>query len=175
MAFDVWGDTVNVASRMESLCIDGEIQISEATAGRLGDAFMLEPRGTIAVKGRGRMRAWFVHGEKTDELADPTWMQQITEEVPRGQLRAFAAEVWTNPGKTNPGISRAALDLTNPGISTNPEAVTTPGILVSDEAATTPGIDINEDIVTTPSRDLELEDDTITRPRMLPVRVNQGR
>jgi class 3 adenylate cyclase len=60
--FDVWGDAVNVASRMESHGEPGRIQIGEATRALLPDRFELEPRGEIALKGRGSMKAWFVNG-----------------------------------------------------------------------------------------------------------------
>ncbi len=63
-AYDVWGDTVNVASRMESHSIPGEMQISEATAKLVEDHFELTPRGTIDVKGKGPMQTWIVRGEK---------------------------------------------------------------------------------------------------------------
>lgn len=50
-AYDLWGDTVNVASRMESAGIPDEIQISEATRQQLPASFVTEPRGQINVKG----------------------------------------------------------------------------------------------------------------------------
>ncbi|MCW5773299.1 MAG: adenylate/guanylate cyclase domain-containing protein [Rhodospirillaceae bacterium] len=58
--YDVWGDTVNIASRMESTGEPGRIQVSEETRLRLGDKFALEPRGEIEVRGKGRMRTWFL-------------------------------------------------------------------------------------------------------------------
>lgn len=58
--YDLWGDTVNVASRMESQGEPGAIQISPATADALGDAFVLRPRGAIEVKGRGSLQTFFV-------------------------------------------------------------------------------------------------------------------
>jgi class 3 adenylate cyclase len=64
-AYDVWGDTVNVASRMESHSIPGELQITEATAKLVEDHFALEARGTIEVKGKGPMRTWLVRGPRT--------------------------------------------------------------------------------------------------------------
>jgi adenylate cyclase len=62
--YDVWGDTVNVASRMESTGEPGRIQVSEAAHALLKDKFDLEPRGEIEIKGKGRMRTWFLTGPK---------------------------------------------------------------------------------------------------------------
>jgi class 3 adenylate cyclase len=61
--FDIWGDSVNTASRMESHSVPGRIQISEATYELIRDEFTCEPRGTIDVKGKGPMRTWFLVGE----------------------------------------------------------------------------------------------------------------
>ena len=51
--YDVWGDTVNMASRMESLGVPGRVQVTHAMADRLGRSFDLEARGPIEVKGKG--------------------------------------------------------------------------------------------------------------------------
>jgi len=59
--YDLWGDTVNTASRMESHGVSGRIQLTESTRQRLSDPFMLEKRGTIEVKGKGEMRTWFLN------------------------------------------------------------------------------------------------------------------
>jgi class 3 adenylate cyclase len=53
--YDLWGDTVNTASRMESQGISGSIQISETTYQRIKDKFIFEQRGPIEVKGKGEM------------------------------------------------------------------------------------------------------------------------
>lgn len=58
--YDIWGDSVNVASRMESTAPVGAIQATQAVRDRLGDAFVMIPRGEIEVKGKGRMRAWLI-------------------------------------------------------------------------------------------------------------------
>ena len=59
-AYDLWGDVVNVASRMESGGIPGSIQITEQTRRLLGDEFVCEERGPIAVKGRGEMETYLL-------------------------------------------------------------------------------------------------------------------
>jgi class 3 adenylate cyclase len=64
--YDVWGDTVNLASRMESHGIPGEIQVTAATRDLLGDRFRGRRRGTVEVKGKGPLETWILEG-----LADP--------------------------------------------------------------------------------------------------------
>jgi class 3 adenylate cyclase len=58
--YDVWGDTVNTASRMESHSLPGRIQVSGATCAALGDSFRLEPRGAMDIKGKGMMETFFL-------------------------------------------------------------------------------------------------------------------
>jgi adenylate cyclase len=59
-AYDLWGDTVNTASRMESHGTPGRVHLSKATRDALGEAFELEARGSIPVKGKGEMETWFL-------------------------------------------------------------------------------------------------------------------
>jgi adenylate cyclase len=66
--YDVWGDAVNVAARMETTGVAGKIQISQSAYERLKDQFVLEARGEIEVKGKGSMQTWFLVGRKP--LAD---------------------------------------------------------------------------------------------------------
>jgi class 3 adenylate cyclase len=58
--YDVWGDTVNTASRMESHGVPGEVHVTEATKQALGGAFDFEARGPIDVKGKGAMHTWLL-------------------------------------------------------------------------------------------------------------------
>ena len=62
--YDLWGDAVNTASRMESHGTTGRIQITRATKELLEDEFEVEPRGTIPVKGKGDMEAWYLVGPR---------------------------------------------------------------------------------------------------------------
>ena len=62
--YDVWGDAVNIASRMESQGLGGAIQITRATFNLIKDEFVCKPRGTIKVKGRGEMETWLVLSAK---------------------------------------------------------------------------------------------------------------
>jgi adenylate cyclase len=62
--YDLWGDAVNTASRMESNGTPGEIQITRATFELLRDAFDCRSRGTIEVKGKGAMETWYLVGQR---------------------------------------------------------------------------------------------------------------
>jgi class 3 adenylate cyclase len=62
--YDVWGDTVNLASRLESHGEPNRVQVSEATAALLGDRFELEARGQIAIKGKGKQTTYFLNAAK---------------------------------------------------------------------------------------------------------------
>jgi len=63
--YDLWGDAVNTASRMESHGEPGEIQITRSTYELLKDEFVCRPRGTIPVKGKGPMETWYLIGSRT--------------------------------------------------------------------------------------------------------------
>ena len=63
-SYDLWGDAVNTASRMESLGLGGTIQITRATYELVKDDFVCEARGVVHVKGKGEMEIWHVTGAK---------------------------------------------------------------------------------------------------------------
>jgi adenylate cyclase len=62
--YDLWGDAVNAASRMESQGTPGRIQITRATYDLIAAEFVCEPRGTISVKGKGEMETWYLLGRR---------------------------------------------------------------------------------------------------------------
>jgi class 3 adenylate cyclase/ligand-binding sensor domain-containing protein len=61
-AYDIWGDTVNTASRLESSGEPGEVNISEATYQLVKDRFVCESRGEVAAKNKGSIAMYFVRG-----------------------------------------------------------------------------------------------------------------
>lgn len=63
-SYDVWGETVNLASRLESHGLPGEIQVSGAVRDALGDRFVFVSRGPIEVKGIGLMETWLLKEER---------------------------------------------------------------------------------------------------------------
>jgi len=62
--YDVWGDTVNTASRMESHGIGGQIQVSHATYKVLKDKYILKKRGSIEIKGKGKLTTYWLQRKK---------------------------------------------------------------------------------------------------------------
>jgi adenylate cyclase len=69
--YDLWGDAVNTASRMESHGAAGRIQLTEATRRLLSGEFLLEKRGAIEVKGKGAMETWFLNGRIANSSESP--------------------------------------------------------------------------------------------------------
>jgi adenylate cyclase len=64
--YDVWGDAVNIASRMETTDVEGRIQVPHDVYQRLNDQFSFEERGDIDVKGKGLMHTWYLTGRRPE-------------------------------------------------------------------------------------------------------------
>ena len=65
-AYDIWGDTVNIASRMESQGVPGKIQVTAATYEKLRNKYLFEERGAIAIRGKGEMTTYWLLGKKSE-------------------------------------------------------------------------------------------------------------
>jgi adenylate cyclase len=65
--YDVWGDAVNIAARMETTDVEGRIQVPHDVYERLNHKFVLEERGDIEVKGKGVMHTWYLVGRRDDQ------------------------------------------------------------------------------------------------------------
>ena len=92
--YDLWGDAVNTASRMESHGTSGRIQITRATKELLEDEFVCEPRGMIPVKGKGEIEAWYLVGRRVDPAGEPcaspepVWPPEaVPAALPREEIR----------------------------------------------------------------------------------------
>ena len=66
-SYDLWGDVVNIASRMESTGEPGQIQVSDAVRVRLQDDFNFDDRGEVEIRGKGPMRTWYLTGRVEHE------------------------------------------------------------------------------------------------------------
>jgi adenylate cyclase len=71
-AYDLWGNTVNMAARMESHGAAGRIQVTSAVRDRLAGKYVLETRGIIDIKGAGPMQTWFLEGRVAAETEPET-------------------------------------------------------------------------------------------------------
>jgi adenylate cyclase len=82
--YDLWGDTVNIASRLESHGVAGYIQVSEATRDRVSNQFVFSERGEIDLKGRGSMRTFFLLGQRDPSapIIDPTSEHRRLKRLP---------------------------------------------------------------------------------------------
>ena len=110
--YDLWGDAVNTASRMESQGTPGRIQITRATYDLIRDEFVCEPRGTISVKGKGDMETWYLLGRRPfaamgrngrrDRLARNSPLGDRPG-VTRAASRAALTTPWSTPRASLPG------------------------------------------------------------------------
>ncbi|PKB79165.1 MAG: hypothetical protein BZY88_14775 [SAR202 cluster bacterium Io17-Chloro-G9] len=73
--YDLWGDTVNTAARMQTYGVEGAIQVSQETHRQLGDRYSFEDRGLIEMKGKGEVAAYLLTGKnavlQTSPAVDP--------------------------------------------------------------------------------------------------------
>jgi adenylate cyclase len=86
--YDLWGDAVNTASRMESGGTPGEIQITRATYELVKDEFVCTLRGTIEVKGKGPMETWYLVGQRPDGGRTRRDAVEATAPRPGGDVHA---------------------------------------------------------------------------------------
>jgi len=82
-AYDVRGDTVNTASRMESHGLPGETQISEQTRAALGEHFEVQERGPVEIKGKGSMCTYWLRGRRRRSLLDLARRSVLSETGPQ--------------------------------------------------------------------------------------------
>lgn len=86
-AYDIWGDTVNVASRMETACEPGKINISETTYSYIKDYFICTPRGKIPAKNIGEIEMFFV------ERIKPEFSEDADGYIPNNALRKIVSSL----------------------------------------------------------------------------------
>ena len=82
-AYDVWGDAVNIAARIESASLPGAINISQTTYELVKDFFECENRGEVAVKNKGNIEMYFVNRIKKNLACDPLFL------LPNAQFNAM--------------------------------------------------------------------------------------
>ncbi len=97
-AYDVWGDTVNVASRLESASEPGRIHVSDAVAAALAPLFALEPRGEITLKGKDSAPTWFLVGRRATTSAPDRAGQRMTNVA---TIATSGGSAWTIAACTN--------------------------------------------------------------------------
>ena len=68
-SYDLWGDTVNTASRLEAFGVPGEIHISRVTRDLIADQFECERRGLVALKGKGETETWFLRSRAVEPVS----------------------------------------------------------------------------------------------------------
>lgn len=76
--YDVWGDAVNVASRMESTDVEGRIQVPQAMYERLKGDYVLEERGVVDIKGKGPMHTWYLVGRRSGDASHVAELQSVS-------------------------------------------------------------------------------------------------
>jgi adenylate cyclase len=94
--YDLWGDTVNTASRMESHAPPGTIQVTERTYERLRERYELVPRGTVEIKGKGQMTTYLLLSRRGNQAS-------ARLDVDAGVARTTALDNPTFGATRNPG------------------------------------------------------------------------
>ncbi len=105
--YDVWGEAVNTASRMESHGVPGEIQTSRATYELLKDEFIFRPRGIIEVKGMGEMETLFLVDRNTCSWSTGTPVPGRPEHLIRNRMRGRLLRGTAGPRPRIPVLRRA--------------------------------------------------------------------
>eukprot|EP00741_Cyanophora_paradoxa_P006537 tig00001024_g6328.t1 len=109
LSYDVWSDTVNTASRMESAGVTGRVHVSAALAARLRPAFDLEPRGTIQVKGKGAMETFLLVARKPAPAPVRSRHGSFGAPAGSGSPRSLAAPAGAHAdGRGSPASAAAA-------------------------------------------------------------------
>jgi adenylate cyclase len=75
--YDVWGDAVNVASRMESTDVEGRIQVPQSVYERLKNEYVLEERGLVDIKGKGPMHTWYLVARRNGDRTQDTELEPV--------------------------------------------------------------------------------------------------
>jgi adenylate cyclase len=93
--YDVWGDAVNVAARMETTDVEGRIQVPHDVYKRLNHAFLLEERGEVDIKGKGVMHTWYLIGRRDDYA-----VRTAVEDTP-GRASSSGSAAVTSAGRSS--------------------------------------------------------------------------
>jgi adenylate cyclase len=90
LSYDLWGDTVNIANRMESHGLPGKIQVSEAVYEKLKDQYLFESRGEVSIRNKGGMRTYWLESKRKGDLripdmdSDPAQSDLFSLDTPSG-------------------------------------------------------------------------------------------
>ncbi|MBA3542733.1 MAG: HAMP domain-containing protein [Deltaproteobacteria bacterium] len=101
--YDLWGDTVNTASRMESHGLAGRVHVSDVTYRLLKDQFDFEERGTIEVKGKGPMTTYLLVGQRVRDPANRFSIPQLPLQPPTKPSASGLGVDLMDVGHTDPG------------------------------------------------------------------------
>jgi adenylate cyclase len=100
-SYDLWGDTVNIASRMESQGAPGAIQVSSATYSLLQDGYLFEPRGSISVRGKGPMETFLLRGRSAWQTHASPWEPLSNKAQPSRATRLLSSPPFATETKAH--------------------------------------------------------------------------